>query len=382
MRHPQRSPNLWLAMGIVVLYLCAIGSARGQNLTGAINGIVRDSTGAVIPHATVTIANFDTGLIVRTLSTDPGGRYAAPSLLVGTYTVTVQAEGFATTSIKTIALNVDQAIPIDVILQAGSVTTKVAVRAARLAPDLEDAAASTLIPQKAVTELPLNQRNFLQFLSLQPGVNAGTGTISRGPVGITGGNNDVTFSVNGQGHGANGFFLDGADFVNHDEDTILGMYPSVDALQEVNLLRDNYGAQYGGNGAAIVNLVTKSGTTQFHGSAYLFFRNQLLNANGYFPNKAGLARIPFRYNDFGYTIGGPLYIPRLLESAKKNTFFFVSGEFLRSAQAATSSTSNVPTQAERQGTFSTAVCINYNAAGKCTATSNTVTNISPGPRPS
>ncbi len=375
-----RFRNVWLTPAIVMLCFCAAGVAPGQNLTGAINGIVMDSAGAVIPDATVTIANSDTALIVRKLSTDRGGRYAAPSLLAGTYTVTAQAQGFEITEIKAIALDVDQAIPINITLRVGSVTTKVSVTGASVAPTLEDASASTLIPQKEVTELPLNQRNFLQFLSLQPGVNAGTGTISRGPVGVTGGNNDITFSVNGQAHGSNGFFLDGADFLNHDEDTILGMYPSVDALQEVNLLRDNYGAQYGGNGAAIVNLVTKSGTTQFHGSAYLFFRNQLLNANGYFPNKAGLARTPFRYNDFGYTIGGPLYIPRLLESTKKNTFFFVSGEFLRSAQAATSSTSNVPTQAERQGIFSTAVCISYNAAGKCTATSKTVTNISPAAR--
>ena len=354
-----------------------ISVSFAQNLTGTINGVVEDSSGAVVPNAMVTIANAETGVVERVLKTDTGGRYEAPALLSGTYKITVRANGFETAVVAAVPLNVDQSIPVNVALKVGSVTSQVSVSTAVTGPDVEDSAQSTLIEKKEVTELPLNQRNFLQFLSLQPGVNGGTGTITRGPLGVAGGNNDIGFSVNGQPHTSNGYYLDGADFLSHDEDSMLGMYPSVDALQETNLLRDNYGAQYGGQGAAIVNLVTKAGTEQFHGDAYFFFRNQLLNANGYFNDLGGLARIPFRYNDFGYTIGGPLYLPKFLEGAKKNTFFFLSNEFLRSAQAASSSAADDPTQLQRQGVFSTPVCVAYNAKGTCTSTSTTVTNIDP-----
>ncbi|HZQ44605.1 MAG TPA: TonB-dependent receptor [Acidobacteriaceae bacterium] len=348
-----------------------------QNLTGTIDGVVTDASGAVIPGAKVTLSNAATGVVARVVKTDKGGRYNAPSLLIGTYKVTVQAPGFETT-VERVELDLDKSVPVDAVLKVGSVSTEVVVASGvNTGLDLEDAAQSTLIEQKEVTELPLNQRNFVQFIALQPGVNGGTGTITRGPLAVAGGNNTMSISVNGQGTSSNGYYLDGADFLNHDEDTMLGMFPSVDALQEINLLRNNYGAQYGGEGAAIFNLASKGGTSTFHGSAYYYFQNQLLNANGYFNNLAGNARIPFRYNDFGFTLGGPLFVPKLVSQRQSSTFFFVSGEILRSAQAATSSVGNDPTAQQRQGIFSTPVCIAYDAKGACSSSSTTVTNIDP-----
>lgn len=368
-----------LAMGLLLAVLGTTSASLAQNLTGTINGVVKDPSGAVIPGAKVTLANAATGVIARKLTTDKGGRYDAPALLVGTYKITVQAEGFKTT-VEQVALNLDQSIPVDLTLEVGSVSSQVTVsNGPGIGLDLEDSAQSTLVEQKEVTELPINQRNFVQFIALQPGVNGGTGTITRGPLAVAGGNNDMSISVNGQGNSSNGYYLDGADFLNHDEDTMLGMFPSVDSLQQINLLRNNYGAQYGGEGAAIFNLVSKGGSSSFHGSAYYYFQNQLLNANGYFNNLAGNARIPFRYNDFGFTIGGPLFIPKLLPRDRSNTFFFVSGELLRSAQAATSSVANDPTAQQRQGIFSTPVCTSYNASNVCNpnSMSTTVTNIDP-----
>lgn len=178
----------------------------------------------------------------------------------------------------------------------GAVTAEVQVTESQLRVDTEDNAAETTIEGKEVTDLPLGQRNFVQLLQLQPGVNAGIGAIPRGPTNVSGGNNQVQFSVQGQAHTANGFFFDGVDFLNHDTNLILGAYPSIDAIAQVNLLRAGYGAQYSGDGAAIVNLVSKAGTNAFHGTAYFFLRNQNLNANTWFNNFAGIARQPFRYN--------------------------------------------------------------------------------------
>ncbi|HEX4758465.1 MAG TPA: carboxypeptidase-like regulatory domain-containing protein [Terracidiphilus sp.] len=369
--------HLRAAAALAILCLALTSVSFAQNLTGTINGVVTDPSGAVVPGANVTISNAETGVIERSIKTDTGGRYEAAALLSGSYKIIVQASGFATSLISPVALNVDQAIPVNVALRVGAVNTEVSVSGLSAGIDVEDSAQSTLIEQKQVTELPMNQRNFVQFISLQPGVNGGTGTITRGPLAVAGGNNTMSISVNGQGKSSNGYYLDGADFINHDEDSMLGMFPSLDSLQEINLLRNNYGAQYGGEGAAIFNLVSKGGTNSYHGSAFYYFQNQLLNANGYFNNLAGNARIPFRYNDYGYTIGGPLFIPKILPRAKSNTFFFVGGELLRSAQAATSSVANDPTSLQRQGIFSSPVCLAYNSKGACTSTSTTVTNIDP-----
>lgn len=372
--------RIWIqisgALSLCFVLLTLGSPCRAQNLTGTINGVVQDSSGAVIAGAKVTISNAETGIVERSTTTDRGGRYEAPALLSGTYKITIQAAGFET-EVTHVVLNVDQSVPVNVALKVGSVTSEVSVSTAAPVLDVEDSALSTLVEQKEVTELPMNQRNFVQFISLQPGVNGGTGTITRGPLAVAGGNNPMSISVNGQGHASNGYYLDGADFINHDEDDIVGMFPSLDSLQEVNLLRNNYGAQYGGEGAAVFNLISKGGSSSFHGDAFYYFQNQLLNANGYFNNLVGNARIPFRYNDFGYTIGGPLFIPRLLPRAKSNTFFFVGGELLRSAQAASSSVANDPTALQRQGIFSAPVCTAYNAKNVCTASSTTVTSIDP-----
>jgi len=186
-------------LDVAALVVALTASAHAQNLTGTINGVVKDASGAVISGASVTLSNAGTGVVVRVVKTDKGGRYDAPSLLIGTYRVTVQAPGFKTT-VENVVLDLDKSIPADAVLQVGSVNTEVVVATGvNTGLDLEDAAQSTLIEQKEVTELPLNQRNFVQFIALQPGVNGGTGTITRGPLAVAGGNNTMSISVNRQG---------------------------------------------------------------------------------------------------------------------------------------------------------------------------------------
>src|SRR5581483_434820 len=179
-------------LSVAVIAVMISPATHAQNLTGTINGVVTDGSGAVIPGAKVTLSNAATGVVTRVLKTDKGGRYNAPALLIGIYKVTVQAQGFETT-VETVQLDLDKSVPVDAVLKVGSVTTEVVVASGvNTGLDLEDAAQSTLIEQKEVTELPLNQRNFVQFIALQPGVNGGTGTITRGPLAVAGGNNTMS----------------------------------------------------------------------------------------------------------------------------------------------------------------------------------------------
>ena len=317
------SYTMWLVLVTAAICFCMPGIMQAQNLTGTINGVVRDSSGAVIPNATVVITNVGTGLVARNLKTDGGGRYEASALMVGIYSVSVSMPGFEKSVVSQVKLDVDQELPVDVALHVGAATAEVTVSETAVAPDLENAAADTLIDSNQVTELPLGERNFVQLLQLQPGVNAGTGTIPRGPTTITGTNNQVVFSVQGQSDVTNGFFFDGVDFLNHDTNLLLGAYPSVHAIDQVDLLRAGYGAQFGGSGAGLINLVSKAGTSKFHGSAYFFFRNQDLNANTYFNDLAGLAKTSFRYNNFGFSIGGRSCFHIFLRASHERTFSFL-----------------------------------------------------------
>ena len=345
----------WVLVLVAVCFLFGI-SASAQNLTGTINGVVEDSSGAVIPGAEVIITNVGTGVIERSLKADSGGRYEAPALLAGTYQITVRSHGFETVVINSVVLSVDQTRLEDVNLKVGSVNTEVSVSASIVSLDLQDAAQSTTIEQREVTELPTNQHNFVQFIALQPGVQGGTGTMTRGPLGVAGGNNTMSISVNGGGTNSNGYFLDGADFINHDGNNILAMYPSTDALEEISLLPHNFGAQYGGGGRAFFNMVTKAGTNSSTEAPTITCEpvvqcKWILQRSHHTQEST----VRFRYNDFGSTTAAPFSFPGIA-MAKSNTFFFVSGAWLLSAQPAISSVANVPTKDQLQGVFDTPVC--------------------------
>jgi len=158
-RYVPKGMSLLQMIAVGVLCFCTASAVQGQNLTGTINGVVRDESGAVVLNANVTLSNSETNLVVRKLKTDNGGRYEAPALLVGTYSVDVTMPGFEIFVVKQIKLNVDQTVPIDVVLHVGAVTAQVTVSANQVAPNLENAAADTLIQGKQVTELPLARGN-------------------------------------------------------------------------------------------------------------------------------------------------------------------------------------------------------------------------------
>ena len=341
-----------------VLLVSAMGLARAQEVTGSISGTVTDPSGAAIKGATVKLINTDRNATIRTVTTNSAGFYTATSLPLGTYTVEVGDAGFKTDSLTGLILHVDDKLTINRKLVIGSSQQSVTVEADALRVNLEDAAVAGLINGTQTRELVLSTRNYEQLLSLQPGVafTGATDQIYLGPTNPLGGANTVAFSVGGQRTSANNWTIDGADNVDRGSNLTLLSFPSVDAIAEFKTLRGTYSAEYGRSAAGQVNVSTRSGTNKIHASAYEFFRNDVLQANNYFNNLNGIKRPPLRYNDFGYTVGGPVFIPKIYNGHDK-TFFFFSQEFRR-VITYTPVTLYVPTLAERAGTFPVAVCAN------------------------
>ncbi len=340
----------------------AWASAYGQNVTGEIDGTVTDSTGAVVPKAAVAVTNIDMNTVVRTTVTDGGGRYTAPQLIPGNYSVTVTAPGFRATTETGIALTVGDTLTINAALAPAAGTTEVTVTEYTQAPQLETAESSSIIDNTQMKELALSTRNFEQMVMLQPGVSNGDAdTVYPGRVAINGTKNSSNMSINGLRTTQMTWLMDGADMLDRESSTQATTFPSVDAISEVKVLRGSYGAQYGGGGSAQVMVVTKSGGKAFHGDAYYFFRNQDLNANEFF-NKIANPVVPrpaVDYKNFGFTIGGPVFIPKVYPRSKSKTFFFYSQEFRRLVNYPLDgggSVTNYPQMAQANGYFQSPVC--------------------------
>ncbi len=362
---------------LLALLLAPVGLAHAQNLTGEIDGVIKDPSGAVIPNATVTVTDTDQNLVVRSLKTDKQGQFTVPLLAIGHYSLSVDAPGFESSRIDGVEVHVGLPITVPVTLAIGSAAQTITVSASNIVPELSNAAAGTLIDNRKMTQLSLSSRNYLQMLYLQPGISGGIpGPDDRGNITSRGAVNTQAFSVNGLQTNSNGYFLDGQDMVKRAGQQPV-VFPGVDFIQEMNLQRSNYGAQYGGSGAAVISVQSRSGSTVIHGRAFEFFRSQILNANGYFNNLAGVPRPGIRYNDYGFALGGPVWIPHLTNRETTKTFFFIGQEYLRSETSVEQHVTNIPTALQRQGNFGVPVCVAYNAAGKCAKTLTNLTQIDP-----
>jgi hypothetical protein len=361
---------------IVLIFLTSLAptSAGAQVSQGEIDGTVKDSAGAVVPHATVVLTNTDQNLKVRTVQTDSAGQFTAPLIPIGTYSVTVNVQGFKTFTVSGLEVHVGSPAVVPVQLALGSITQEVDVTAAQLAVQLDSAAAGTLIDQKETTQLPLSSRNFLQLMQIQPGISTNVpGPDSRGNITTTGAVNTQNFSVNGSATSANGFFLDGADILKRAGQQPV-TFPGIDFIEEINLQRANYGAQFGGPGAAFVSVQTKAGTAQFHGGAFEYYEDKVFNANNYFSNLAGTPRPGARQNDYGYYVSGPVWIPEVFSRTAPKTFFFFGQEYLRQESSTPQTISNIPTAAQKAGTFAVPVCTYVGTT--CTTTTK-ISTINP-----
>lgn len=326
-------------IGVALVLWPALSSAQQS----AIGGTLKDPTGAVLAGAQVTIRNVNTGE-VRHATSNVVGHYVVPNLPVGVYKVSAEKQGFQRGVVDQVNLDVQQVRTVDLVLTVGSVSNEVNVTAAPAALQTAESSVSTFYETKVVNELPLNGRDFLQLQLLSPGTTMGVGG-TWSAVQIASQNNSIgggNFSVNGMRDVYNDYILDGISFKDWMHGTN-GMNPSVDAVQEFRLQTGNYSAEFGANAGGLVNMVTRSGSNQFHGTLFEFLRNDVFDAANYFTNFTGEQKTPLRRNQFGGTLGGPI--------RHDKSFFFFSYEGFREQRTSTL-IDTFPTAKMRTGNFS------------------------------
>jgi hypothetical protein len=364
-----------LLLSLIILSLSAASLA--QELAATLTGTVTDASGALVSGATVVVHSEETGADVRSVTTSSTGSFNITNLPAGRYTVTVNNAGFQTFVAKDVILNVAEKHTLDVQLKAGQVSQTIEVTAENTPIQTTTAEESGTVTGDQVRELALNNRNFEQLILLQPGVaNQLPDKVGFGLA------NNTSISVNGARTGANNYTVDGADINDSGSNGTLLNTPSIDAIQEFTLERSNYDAAFGRSGGGQIVVATKTGTNQFHGGAYEFNRNNYYNANT-FGGRASIAAdnplsasntVPIeRYNDYGFTLGGPLFIPKFFHPVKDKTFFFWSEEWRKASTPGTNDI-NVPTAGELAGQFTGTVPV---APAGCVTASGGTSTISP-----
>ncbi|HEV3201802.1 MAG TPA: carboxypeptidase regulatory-like domain-containing protein [Bryobacteraceae bacterium] len=315
-----------LKLALVVLtFLGSLQTVLRADVTGTILGIARDSTSAAMPNVKVTVSNVGTNF-TRSTITDATGEYRFTSLPPGTYTIEAELNGFQKFVAGDITLDVDQQRRVDIQMQVGSLQQKVEVSAAAVQVETTSTQLGTVIDERNILNLPLNGRSYIDLLSIQAGVapeSSSTGLIS----------------VNGQREASNAFLVNGGD-VTEGRTNGAGVIPNLDSVAEFRLITNSFDAEYGRFSGAVMNAITKSGTNGFHGSAFEFLRNSDLDGRAFFdPAVTVLKR-----NQFGYAVGGP--------ALKNKVFWFTDYQGTRQRQGSSGSLSQLPSVAQRNGTFS------------------------------
>ena len=337
----------------MLLLLCMLGPvALAQRGRGTILGSVTDASGAVIPGVTVTVTNVATN-VTATVVTNNDGYYTAPNLLVGAYSVSAAKEGFKKALRSGITLEVDQKAEINLALETGAVSETVQVTSEAALVDTTTATFGKVIENRRVQELPVNGRNALSLVLLAPAVQSGVGPTASG---FADRGTQVSFiRINGSPFATNNLVVDGLSSVNAYLPDV-NINPNVDSVQEFKVQTNTMSAEYGFTLGGVVNLVTKSGTNQYHGTLYEFFRNNYLDANSWANNRASRPIQPLRYNQYGGSFGGPVRLPGkvfgpLGYDGRDKSFFFYNYEGYQFVTNA-SGFYTLPTEAMRNGDFS------------------------------
>jgi hypothetical protein len=335
-----------IAAAATLAFLCV--PAMAQVIYGTVVGNVTDQTGAVVPGANVKITSLTTGEI-RSVLTGSAGTYSFPNLPAGTYRVEVQQPGFKQFVQNNVVVQVDVTSRVDIALQIGDISETVEVTGMAPLIQTDSSSLGSVISNAVVESLPLSGRNVNNMLTLVAGVVAQGGTYGNAASNQAAGarTNAIGFgnyAIGGGFGNQSSFYLDGVS-TNGPANNLTSYIPSQDTVQEFKVVTNNVSAEYGNYAGGVINITTKSGTNDFHGSAYEYLRNKVLNANDYFNNKNGLPRAPLVQNQFGGTLGGPI--------KKDKTFFFFGAErqVIRSNQRIQST---IPTAAMLSGNFSAA----------------------------
>jgi Carboxypeptidase regulatory-like domain len=353
----ERSALFSCSLLLISFVLLSPAMVLGQGDFGTVSGSLTDSSGAVIQGAKVTLLDEQKGYQFTT-SSDSGGRYLFVSIPPGTYSVTAEMPGFQKTVRTGIKLNVSENPTANLTLKVAAAGQSVSVAAQTTTIATEDAVTGQVVDRKLINDLPLIDRYVMDLTSLAPGI---TPADDQCTVSCTGTN----FVSNGSRQSGADILMDGATITNYEPNggiTNATYIPSPEAVEEFKVQQSNFSAEYGFSGASIVNMVTRSGTNSFHGSAYDFIRNTITDANDWFNDRAGIPIPPVHRNDFGGTIGGPIF--------KNKTFFFFDYEATLSSDMNTYS-AGVPSTAERAGDFGELCAANggsFNSNGMCSVT--------------
>ena len=367
-------------MVAVAICLGSITAALAQEVTGTLVGSVRDANGASVAGATVTLRDAAQNVVIRTSTTNGDGDFTFPNLQTTTFSVTVEAANFKKSVQTGVKVDVGQRRSIDVVLTAGKIEEVVTVEAEQVTIDSVSATSGTVINGDQAREIPINNRNWVQLITLAPGVsNDLADQVYVGTTNPDGQANTINISVNGARSSQNTFTVDGADVTDRGSNITIQAYPSVDSIGEFKVLRSLYPAESGRSGGGQINVVTRSGGRRLNGSAFTFLRKEEYNANSFLINAItgnppfgrrtadGKAmRAPFSYYDYGFTIGGPVAFLNFGErdpsephfTKYKRTFFFFSEESRRDRRFTSAVTTSVPDDLLKNGVFPIPVCIN------------------------
>ncbi len=335
-----------LVCTLAFFLLASTASLRAQTTNGSIQGTVTDPSGATVSGASVTGRNLDTGLTITTVTTD-AGLYSLANLPPGRYTVSIEGPSLKKYSREGVTVQTDATVTLDVQMVLGAVSENVTVIAD--ASQLETATSDigATVERSLVANLPLEVsgtiRNPVQFITLVPGF---VGDVGNNP----GSNSTDDFKVNGGQEGGTDILVDGVSISLVSPNTQWNKGVSTDAIEEFKVLQSNFSPEYGESGDGIVSLTVKSGTNQFHASAYDYLRNRVLDANSWKNNIQGLKKAINTQNDFGFTGGGPVYFPHFYHG-KDKTFFFFAYEGFR-FRTGSNNTISLPNEAFRKGDFS------------------------------
>lgn len=342
----------WRVLGGLAVLAAVLASAAGaQTITGRISGAVTDTAGAIVPGATAVLTNQASG-DSRRLTTNAGGLFVFPALQPGVYDVRVELPGFQAHERKGLNLSANQDLSIGtVVLKAGELSETITVEAKGAAVETTTSARSALISSTQMELVAVRSRDVVALLKVLPGVSANPATYTESES-LGGGFGTRAPNFQGQREGWATFTVDGISGNDLGTPAVFSGTTNFDAISEVKVQLNNYRAESGHTGGAMVNIVTKSGSKEFHGGAYGYLRDDSLNANDFFNNKAGLKKPTYSHKTAGFTLGGPVFIPGVFNEGKEKLFFFYSFEHLKTLTPQPLRQVTVPTSLERSGDFS------------------------------